>query len=219
MFRGWFSKGNTLGKYIHGDTADYKGARRIINGTDKADLIAEYAEHFHKILVSAVDSTTGSEDQAGTGSVSTDDPAPNSVGGGSNGQDQPPSSDNVAVEKEVQVGFFTKIWKELTGWTIFQGGLATLQSYKESIDALGLPGWIIAYAIAVAFLAFLIWFIYRLAKHLLEWWGKRTRTDALVTANANTPGKVVVVCPEDLDAFEKAGWTVIRRENAVPPTI
>lgn len=50
MFRGWFSKGNTLGKYIHGTTCDYKGARRIINGTDKAALIAGYAKQFEQLL-------------------------------------------------------------------------------------------------------------------------------------------------------------------------
>jgi len=58
MFRGWFSKGNTLGKYIHGSTCDYRGARRIINGTDKAGLIAGYAEKFEQILKVSVASPT-----------------------------------------------------------------------------------------------------------------------------------------------------------------
>ena len=42
-------KGLFTGKKIS-DYADYKNARRVINGTDKADLIASYANTFLKIL-------------------------------------------------------------------------------------------------------------------------------------------------------------------------
>lgn len=39
-----------LGDYINDEGCDYRGARRIINGLDKADLIAGYARDFAAIL-------------------------------------------------------------------------------------------------------------------------------------------------------------------------
>lgn len=49
-----FINGDFTGKkitdFIDGNVKDYKGARRCINGTDKAQLIANYAILFEKIL-------------------------------------------------------------------------------------------------------------------------------------------------------------------------
>lgn len=49
MKEGWFT-GRKLSDYINQSKKDYEGARRIINGTDKAKLIAGYAETFEKAL-------------------------------------------------------------------------------------------------------------------------------------------------------------------------
>lgn len=49
MFHGTFT-GKKLSDYISGSKADYRNARRIINGTDKAALIEGYADHFETIL-------------------------------------------------------------------------------------------------------------------------------------------------------------------------
>lgn len=49
MHEGWFT-GKKLSDYINMFKKDYKNARRIINGTDKADKIAEYATVFEKAL-------------------------------------------------------------------------------------------------------------------------------------------------------------------------
>jgi len=46
--------GKALADYISDGRADYEGARRIVNGTDKAALIAGYAEAFERALVAAV---------------------------------------------------------------------------------------------------------------------------------------------------------------------
>ena len=45
MIEGLFS-GKRLSDYFHDETADWSGARHIINGTDKADLIAGYGKAF-----------------------------------------------------------------------------------------------------------------------------------------------------------------------------
>jgi hypothetical protein len=56
MQEGWFT-GKKLSDYINSKTKDYVNARRIINGTDKASLIAGYAKAFEKMLLDSFDST------------------------------------------------------------------------------------------------------------------------------------------------------------------
>lgn len=50
--QGWFT-GKKLSDYINSNMADYKNARRIINGTDKAQMIAGYAQKFKEILANS----------------------------------------------------------------------------------------------------------------------------------------------------------------------
>lgn len=50
--------GRKLSHYITADACDYVGARRIINGTDKAQLIAGYAVAFEKVLTAALRGAT-----------------------------------------------------------------------------------------------------------------------------------------------------------------
>jgi hypothetical protein len=52
MFEGWFT-GKKLEDYIFGNTCDYVGARKIVNGTDRAETIAGYAEKFQSALLVA----------------------------------------------------------------------------------------------------------------------------------------------------------------------
>lgn len=52
MEEGWFT-GKKMSNYMDGALADYVGARRIINGTDKAAMIAGYANEFASCLILA----------------------------------------------------------------------------------------------------------------------------------------------------------------------
>jgi hypothetical protein len=52
MDEGWFT-GKKLTDYVNNDATDYYNARRVVNGTDKADLIAGYAESFEQALRAA----------------------------------------------------------------------------------------------------------------------------------------------------------------------
>lgn len=45
MQKGWYT-GKKLSDYINSTTIDFVGARRIINGIDKNNLIADYAKNF-----------------------------------------------------------------------------------------------------------------------------------------------------------------------------
>ena len=49
MQQGWFMT-RKLKDYIHQSKKDYKGARYIINDSDRCELIAGYAETFEKAL-------------------------------------------------------------------------------------------------------------------------------------------------------------------------
>jgi len=52
MTSGWFT-GVRLSNFLNAADTDWRNARRIINGLDKADLIAGYAQAFHAALVEA----------------------------------------------------------------------------------------------------------------------------------------------------------------------
>ena len=52
MVEGWFT-GKKLSDYITLSKSDFVGARRIINGTDKKDLIATYAINYDRMLKDA----------------------------------------------------------------------------------------------------------------------------------------------------------------------
>ncbi len=52
MTEGWFT-GRKLADYFAGNRSDWVDARRIINGTDKAALIAGYGLHFYAALQDA----------------------------------------------------------------------------------------------------------------------------------------------------------------------
>ena len=54
MREGLFT-GKKLSDYINDQKADYRNARRIVNGLDKADLIADRAQRFRAILSTSVD--------------------------------------------------------------------------------------------------------------------------------------------------------------------
>ena len=50
MAEGWFT-GKKLSDYITLQKSDFRNARRIVNGMDKADLIAGYARDYDKLLL------------------------------------------------------------------------------------------------------------------------------------------------------------------------
>ncbi len=54
MTRGTFT-GKKLANYFGPTTTDWKNARRIINGTDRADEIGEYGRHFYAALLAAAE--------------------------------------------------------------------------------------------------------------------------------------------------------------------
>ena len=60
MRKGIFT-GRALARYINADGADYQNARRIINGTDRAELVAGYARRFETMLLAYTGLTSSSK--------------------------------------------------------------------------------------------------------------------------------------------------------------
>lgn len=54
MLEGWFT-GKKLSDYFNAKVTDWKGARRIINGTDKAAEIAAIAKQFHAAILASIE--------------------------------------------------------------------------------------------------------------------------------------------------------------------
>lgn len=69
MREGWFT-GRTLSDYLARSKSDWEGARRIVNGLDKASTIASYAKAFHAALLAA----EAAPSDHGTGSAEPDKP-------------------------------------------------------------------------------------------------------------------------------------------------
>jgi len=90
--QGWFT-GKKLNDYINESKIDFRNARRVINGTDHAALIAGHADHFMRILsvsVTAQESVTRS------------------------GADAPPTP-NLPSAPDPSPSMFTKVGAALTG--------------------------------------------------------------------------------------------------------
>jgi hypothetical protein len=69
MAEGWFT-GKKLSDYFSGEKSDWRNARRIVNGTDRAGLIAGYARAFHAALVKAA-AAPASQGGSAAGAVET----------------------------------------------------------------------------------------------------------------------------------------------------
>lgn len=124
-------------------------------------------------------------------------------------------SQPVVVEKEENVGFFTRIKLRLTGWLTALGGLTGLQQAKESIDSLNLPipTWLIAYLLIGAVALFLGWLLFEAIQHfIVEPLNKRSLTTTLIAANATPTNTVVPACRADLERYAAAGYKVIPRQ-------
>jgi hypothetical protein len=49
MMNGWFT-GAKLSRFFNASTEDWKNARKIINGLDKADLIADFGRSYYAAI-------------------------------------------------------------------------------------------------------------------------------------------------------------------------
>lgn len=183
MFEGWFT-GKKLSTYIHGSVCDYVGARKIINGTDKAGLIAGYARLFEKLLKDSGLSQSPAVQTASKTSPTDElqnSEAPTPTEGTIettkiDGQaviekttDTPGTVELPPQEDYKGIGLFAVLKKDITA--VGGGNLSfqSLQVYAE--QASGWPPWIISLITKVATIAIVLgiaWLVFRFA-HYVVW--------------------------------------------------
>lgn len=209
-----WNTGNANGKTYHGDyVANALKVAKFYEGINVGSPFVSAG------AITTEDSAAGSgssgretADLAAAESALTD---PAGGSNNSNGQTQPPilpsNKDGVVVEKEENAGFFKKIKIKLGMWLTSLGGLTGIQQYKETLDGIGLPGWVLIWVLGIAGICFLGWLAYEGYDHLRDKDRKRLLTVTLVKANSTATNLVVTACPEDLAKFEAEGWTIVRR--------
>lgn len=123
MHEGWFT-GKKLSDYIRGAACDYRTARKIINGMDKAGLIAGYARLFEKILRnSAVSTSTAIPTASESSPIGNDPPEPTVPPITQNAEqitnigNSPPPSGSKPGDAPIQVTTGSKI----TNWVVGSG--------------------------------------------------------------------------------------------------
>lgn len=226
MRHGLFT-GKDLNDYINEKKCDYVQARRIINGLDRAELIAGYAKRFEVILkASSLDRAAdiqqreddepessaspilppGEESPQQTAAVTVKDGA---VTVETSGPATEP--ERVAVEKPQPLGFASSMKKKIS--TVV-GGNVTLQvvrDYAEQAKAIGLSErfwmWISIFAVVGG----LVWLAVEVYRH----WSANRReleiTKELVTANTNETNIVTLADSAELQAYKQAGYKIVRR--------
>ena len=221
MHEGGFT-GHKLADFIHGRKADYTDARKIINGLDKAGLIAGYARRFEQILRSSAAGPKGGTGQspteeAGGGTPIAGDPTSPEPPPSNNQAEPPPNGDGVVVEKEENLPLWQKIKKKAAAWVAYftgtLGGSATIEKYKADLDSWGIqiPPPVIKWFLLGSVAACLLWLLYECLAHAWLYVSGRWLTTNLVKANTTPTNIVRTACPADLAALEAAGWTVVRR--------
>lgn len=107
--------GKKLGDYINANKTDYRNARRVINGLDKADLIADYARKFELILRASLSAADAPTTNPQTIEQTTDDTTQTA-------SDTPPPTTDPATTPPVQVTTGAGI----TNWLFSGGALASV---------------------------------------------------------------------------------------------
>lgn len=209
MFHGSYTT-KKLTDYIAGAKCDYRQARRVINGMDKAAMIAGYATEFETILKdsvitsSAAARSSSGEPDASDGST-IDGQTANPPG--PKGDAPPtivPTPEHISepeqaapvpvVEKVVQtgpepyqgVGFWGVIKRDLT---LATGGNLSFEGVSQyAQQASGWPEWVVALIgkVAVgALIATVGYFIFRVVHYLVDTWKKNQRTKLLAEINTD----------------------------------
>jgi predicted chitinase len=194
--------GKSLDDYINATKTDYKNARRVINGTDRAKEIAGYAENIELFLRMAsvqgqthvVEQTVTQETDGTTVSTTT---APTNI---------------VAIEKEKPVGFWEGIKAKVIAWWGMIGGSEGAKQAAADAQFLGLDATTWRYITFVIAGTALLWFIFHSIVWLWNKIGSRLLTNTMMETNSTPTNQVIPVAPERIEELEKLGYFVVRRK-------
>lgn len=207
MFEGWFT-GKKLSTYIHGTVCDYVNARKIINGTDKAGLIAGYARLFEKLLRDSGSSTTAAVQTADSSSLESE-----SI----NASTTPTNIETTTVEVEngsvVSTTTTTQEEAEIEGVKPYNGkglggtlkddakailpanfGLGVLSEWLQ--QTAGLPEWVaqlLPKLVIVLLVCTALWLLYRVITWAKHTWVENERVKLLAIINSDKSRKDIVL--------------------------
>ena len=237
MFAGWFT-GKKLSTYISGSKCDYANARRIINGMDKAGMIAGYARSFETILRASISEAHPpkpankppiikpiDEPIIETPPIHTDGNASvEIINGNIKAETNTTAPPNVIIEKELPpqeekptsvLGTLkAKVASALAG---IGGGAVAIEQAKQA-QTLGISNetWNTIFWLILA--GVVIWVLYYFVTMKVIPWVKwvmsRLRTQSLVTANTAEGNTVEIMgglTDERIAELTKQGYVVIRR--------
>jgi hypothetical protein len=124
---------------------------------------------------------------------------------------EPPLTQNIAVEKEEPLGFWATLWKKFTGASVAVGGINGLTDTAEKAQTFGLSSsfWERLFYIAAIGIGF--WILSEVVRWFYTSWQRRKRTETLAALNSTPDNQVHIVPADQLDRFEKAGYTIVRR--------
>lgn len=230
MLQGLFT-GQKLSDYINKNKTDYVNARRIVNGTDKADLIAGYAKKLENILDSSSEQTTSAAERV-------DDRNPPSTDAFSRSDEtgnQPPNpttetevevkdgdvkiktSENkqpekaVGIEKPERKGFINTIRAEISALVAGNIGVQAVSDYAHQARIFGLSDGFWTTVGVLALVAAVIYLIYRYLDYRADSKRDLALTNKLIEANSTPDNKVYLVDKEHLDYLDAKDFEVIRR--------
>lgn len=223
MHDGLFT-GKKLSTYLTGSTKDYKNARRIINGVDKAAQIAAYATEFELMLVEAKANYSAPEKvdyetpQEVTEVNPTDDSSSTTIevkDGDIKVESTETSTDKekekIAIEKPEPQGFGTTIRNKIAALTGGNIGLDFLTEKLSQIQALGLSPefWTkVGYFVIGGSVIYLIFLAY---KHHIDNKKQLELTNELIKANTTENNFVQLIATSEIPDYKARGYKVITR--------
>lgn len=234
MHQGWFT-GKKFSNYISGSKCDYVGARRIINGDDKAGLITGYAKSFEQILrttlkTPAISVNPHSKPQNTKPTVSAKPSVESPVNskveisdGNITAETNAPAPPNVIVEKEAPIqevepkGVFRTLKGKVVAALTSIGGINAAIEYAKQGQTLGISNdtWNVIFWLILSGIVLWIVYYFFLTKVLprFHWLMSRLKTQELIKANTNPSGTVEVMALTDdkIAELTKQGYVIIRR--------
>lgn len=202
MRSGWFT-GKRLSDYIRPSSVDYVNARRVINGTDRADMIAGYARVFERVLrnsaTAAIANATDAEiasavdelQAAGPEAKPFSDPQealPQERKTEAAETHQPPALQTpaeVEVEAPPPTGMMAKLKAHLAAMFAFIGGGAGLKEYlgvQLSEQTVTLLKYIVPTVLVLGFIGLIVWYV---SEKVIGW--KTLRLQAEIATDPERP--------------------------------
>jgi len=121
-------------------------------------------------------------------------------------------SQNVVIEAREEEGFFSKIWKKVTGLFAANGALSGISDYAQQVQAFGLSATFWERILWLAIGATVIYLLYEGYNHWSRVKEAKEKDRLLASVNSTETNLVQFASSENLDKLESLGYKIIRRK-------